>query len=92
MRTYYHAERFREVTRLGVTHTLDDELHELLDIYDRFAADPQNCFTLCLEAGDIQWLSNHSVVHARTLFVDDPAPDRRRHLLLRLWCLLQDRG
>ena len=40
-----------------------------------------------LAAGDIQWLSNHTVLHARTAYEDDPDPARRRHLL-RLWLSL----
>jgi len=39
------------------------------------------------ERGDIQLLSNHLVLHARTAYADDPDPSRRRHLL-RLWLSL----
>jgi len=42
-----------------------------------------------LEPGDIQLLSNHSVIHARTDYVDFDAADRKRHLL-RLWITLRD--
>jgi hypothetical protein len=37
-----------------------------------------------LEPGDIQLLSNHTVLHARTAYVDHEQADRKRHLL-RLW-------
>jgi hypothetical protein len=37
-----------------------------------------------LAPGDIQWLSNHTIVHARTAYDDHPEPERKRHLL-RLW-------
>jgi hypothetical protein len=37
-----------------------------------------------LEPGDIQWLSNHSILHARTAYDDHPEPGRKRQLL-RLW-------
>lgn len=38
-----------------------------------------------LQAGDIQLLHNHSIVHARTAFVDhDDEPTAKRHLM-RLW-------
>jgi hypothetical protein len=34
--------------------------------------------------GDIQWLKNSVILHARTEFQDFPEPERKRHLL-RLW-------
>ena len=40
-----------------------------------------------LEGGDIQFVSNHAVIHARRGYEDDPDPQRRRHLL-RLWLSL----
>ena len=40
---------------------------------------------MALEPGDIQLLSNHTIVHARTAYEDDPG--RKRHLL-RLWLTL----
>ncbi len=43
---------------------------------------------LDLEPGDIQWLSNHTVVHVRTEYEDHAEPARRRHLL-RLWLSIE---
>ena len=45
---------------------------------------PEFFIDMDLEPGDIQLLSNHTVIHARTDYVDHPEPDRKRHLL-RLW-------
>ena len=42
-----------------------------------------------LEPGQIQFVDNRALGHSRTAFVDDPDPDRRRHLV-RLW--LRDHG
>ena len=36
------------------------------------------------ETGDIQFLSNYSILHSRTAFEDYPEPERKRHLL-RVW-------
>ena len=36
------------------------------------------------QPGDIQWLNNSVILHAREAYDDDPDPARRRHLL-RLW-------
>ncbi|KAF2799491.1 Clavaminate synthase-like protein [Melanomma pulvis-pyrius CBS 109.77] len=48
----------------------------------------QTCLRLALhmilEIGDIQFLSNEHVLHARTAYKDYPAPAPRRHLM-RLW-------
>ena len=40
-----------------------------------------------LEPGDVQLLSNHTVIHARTDYEDYADDDRKRHLL-RLWITL----
>jgi hypothetical protein len=37
-----------------------------------------------LEPGDVQLLSNHTVIHARTDYEDPPEEHLKRHLL-RLW-------
>jgi alpha-ketoglutarate-dependent taurine dioxygenase len=42
-----------------------------------------------LEPGQIQFVDNRALGHSRTAFIDDPHPDRRRHLV-RLW--LRDHG
>jgi hypothetical protein len=34
--------------------------------------------------GDIQFLHNHTILHARSGYEDWPEPERKRHLL-RLW-------
>lgn len=39
---------------------------------------------MILEVGDIQFLSNNHVFHARTAYTDHPPPRPRRHLM-RLW-------
>lgn len=39
--------------------------------------------------GDIQFLSNRTILHSRTDYVDDPDPTRKRHLL-RLWLMVPE--
>lgn len=39
---------------------------------------------MVLEVGDIQFLSNAHILHARTAYKDHPPPAPRRHLM-RLW-------
>ena len=60
---------------------------EVLDLYNAIADSPQMYLDMDLEPGDVQLLSNHTVMHARTDYEDHPEPERKRHLL-RLWISL----
>lgn len=83
LRTFYHSDYFRSAVRHpGVE--LDAKEREVLDAYERIATSPELYLDMELAAGDIQWLSNHTILHARTAYEDFPEPERRRHLL-RLW-------
>ena len=53
------------------------------------AAQPPFRFDMTFERGDIQLLSNHTVLHARAGFEDWPEPERRRDLW-RVWVNLRD--
>ena len=57
----------------------------LLDLFDDEALSAD----FDLEPGQLQFVDNRVLGHARTEFEDDPEPDRRRHLV-RLW--LRDHG
>jgi len=60
----------------------------LLDLYEEIAASPALYFDMDLEPGDIQWLSNHVILHARTAYDDHDDPAEKRHLL-RLWLSIE---
>lgn len=85
LRTFYHGEYFRSVERLPEHGPLSAARRRALDRFDAIGHDPAYRLDMDLEPGDVQLLSNHSVVHARTDYRDDPA--RPRHLL-RLWLSL----
>lgn len=72
------AQRFPEVPRLTA------EQIEALDTLDNLAARPDIHLEMQLEPGDIQFVHNHTVLHARTAYDDHSDPARKRHLL-RLW-------
>ncbi len=82
--TIYHrpyiesACRFTEVPPLTAAQTA------ALDAFDALANDPALHFCMELQAGDVQLVHNHTLLHDRTAFDDWPEPERRRHLL-RLW-------
>jgi len=84
LRTFYHRDYFRSVVRPPDVPPLHEIERELFDTWEAIAASPNLYFDMRLERGDIQLISNHTVVHARTEYDDYDEPERRRHLL-RLW-------
>jgi hypothetical protein len=87
LRTFYHSDYFRSALRHDDVPPFTREERELLDLYEEIASSPAFYLDMDLEPGDIQWLSNHTILHARTAYVDHPEPERKRHLL-RLWLSL----
>lgn len=88
LRTFYHSDYFRSVLRHDDVAPFTDEEREVLDLYEAIANDPDLYLDMDLEPGDIQWLSNHTAMHARTEYEDWPEPERKRHLL-RLWLSIE---
>ncbi|WP_169544198.1 TauD/TfdA family dioxygenase [Sneathiella aquimaris] len=86
--TFYHADYFRSVVRHADVPAFSEIDQQLLDYYERIAADPALYLDMDLEPGDIQLLSNHTNLHARTDYIDQDDPAERRHLL-RLWLSLE---
>lgn len=72
------AQRFLEAPRLT------DRQIAAMNLLDELAADASLRLDMTLEPGDMQFLHNHQILHARTAYEDYPEPERKRHLL-RLW-------
>lgn len=71
--------------RFGIELT---DVHRLaLDTFEAVAAMPELSISMTLRPGDIQFLNNNAVVHARTAYVDTDEIERE---LLRLWLNLVD--
>jgi len=87
--TFYHSEYFRSVSRLPEIGPLAPERKRLLDRYDALAASSDFHLDMDLAPGDMQFISNHTIVHARTVYEDEVEPEKKRHLL-RLWLSLED--
>jgi hypothetical protein len=87
LRTFYHSDYFRSVVRHTDVPPFTPQELELLDLYESIASEPDLCLDMSFQAGDIQLLSNHFVLHARTAYQDDADPQHKRHLL-RLWLSL----
>jgi len=84
LRTFFHSDYFRSVVRHDDVPELTDEESTLLDLYEDIANREELRLDMQLAPGDIQLVSNHTVLHARTAYTDDGAASRKRHLL-RLW-------
>ena len=70
------AQRFTELPRFTEAQI------EALDMMDTLAF--ELCLDVTLEPGDIAFLHNHVVIHARNKYEDWPETERKRHLL-RFW-------
>lgn len=88
LRTFYHSEYLRTASRHPGARPLTDAQRELLDLYDTLAHSDALCLEMDLQPGDLQLISNHTVVHARTSYTDHEGLAGRRHLL-RLWLTLE---
>jgi hypothetical protein len=68
--------------KLGREFTAEEA--RLLDYLDDVTQRPELVVTMRLQPGDMQFVNNYTVLHARTAYEEDPDPEKRRHLL-RLW-------
>lgn len=57
---------------------------EAFDLLDQMCRDPDFNVYMDLQPGDMQFINNYHVLHARTAFEDHPDPSRKR-FLKRLW-------
>ena len=87
LQTFYHSDYFRSVVRHDEVAPFTELEQGLLDAYDAIANEPALRLDMELAIGDLQLLSNHTIVHARTAYDDWDEPERKRHLL-RLWLSL----
>jgi hypothetical protein len=87
LRTFYHTDYFRSAVDFDGEPMLSAKDREVLDLYNEIADSLDMYIDMALEPGDVQLLSNHTVLHARTDYEDHPEPERKRHLL-RLWISL----
>jgi len=72
------AQRFREAKRLT------DAQIELFELIETISNEPGLYLRMPFQAGDVQFVNNHHMFHARDSYEDWPEQGRRRHLL-RLW-------
>jgi hypothetical protein len=87
--TVYQRSYIESARRFPEVPPLTPEQVEAVDLFDALCNDPAMHFRMELQAGDIQLVHNHTLLHDRTAFEDWPEPERKRHLL-RLWLAPQE--
>jgi len=60
---------------------------EAMDLLDEIMNSPEFPLNMNFSPGDIQFLNNYTIMHARTEYEDYPEPERKRDLI-RLWLVL----
>ena len=68
---------------------LSDEGRAALALVNEVASRPDLYLDMHFQDGDIQFLSNRTIMHARTDYADHADPALKRHLL-RLWLMMKD--
>jgi len=89
LRTFYHSDYFRSAARHPEVPPFSADERSLLDLYESIASEPALYLDMQFEPGDIQLISNHFTLHARTAYEDGASSEHTRHLL-RLWLSLRD--
>jgi len=78
----YQRQYIESAQRHPAAPPLDSRMRAALDLFDEVLNEPTMSLRMTLEPGDMQFVHNHSLLHDRTGFLDDPASPRH---LLRLW-------
>ncbi|EEQ31894.1 hypothetical protein McanMca71_007231 [Microsporum canis] len=78
----YYVQSLSRFSDAGIIPPLSPEQVEAMEVLE--ATCLRLSLHMILDVGDIQFLSNSQVLHARTAYRDFPPPGPRRHLM-RLW-------
>ena len=78
---------FDGVVRFGSELGLNDIQREALDFVQEVANRPELRLRMHFAEGDMQFINNHAILHAREAYDDFDEPDMKRHLL-RMWISL----
>lgn len=81
---------FESVVRYGEELGLSGIQREALDYLQEVSNRKELRLSMMFHEGDMQFLNNHQILHAREAFEDHEDPDLKRHLL-RMWIALPAR-
>lgn len=77
------------VSRFDDELALTDVQREAVDFVQEVAARPDMYLSMGFQKGDMQFVNNHTILHARDSYEDYGDPERKRRLL-RMWIALPD--
>lgn len=77
------------VTRYGEELALTDVQKEALDVFQEISNREELRLQMHFQPGDMQFINNHTILHAREAYEDYDDPALKRHLL-RVWIGLPD--
>jgi hypothetical protein len=80
----WNRNRILSAQKLPGVPPLTARQREAMDYLDAVLRRPDVMYTMWLQPGDMQILSNHTTLHSRTEFIDFAEPERKR-VLFRLW-------
>ena len=83
-RIFYVGWYIRNAQRHPGVPPLTPARLEAMELLESIANDPSFHLQMDFAPGDIQFLNNGAILHAREAYEDHEDPDKRRHLL-RLW-------
>lgn len=85
----WNRNRIHNGIKLPSAPPISPALREGVELLDEILRRPTFMFRMRLAPGDMQMVSNFTVLHSRTQFRDDPAEGRQR-MLFRLWLATPD--
>ncbi len=85
MECYYLPASFRRAAQDGAPYSASDE--EAVRFMAEVCNRPEYFLDMSFSEGDIQFLNNRTVLHARTDYVEHDDPAKKRHLF-RLWLMI----
>jgi hypothetical protein len=80
----WNRNRVASAQKLDGVPQLTPDRREAMDLLDEVLRRPELMYSMWLEPGDMQILSNLTMLHSRTDFEDHDDPARKR-LFFRLW-------
>jgi len=80
-----YVRTYVEAGEAAAGHQMDEAELAVLDHFEEVTKRPELMLEFTLQPGEMYFINNYTILHARTAFDDgDAEEDRRRHLL-RLW-------
>lgn len=81
---FWNRNRIANGFKLPGAPARSEPQREAMDLLDEILRRPQFMYSMRLQPGDLQILSNYTVLHSRTSF-EDHADEARKRILFRLW-------